>query len=98
MLNMQIAEELNHRALVDLYSDALVHKVVGSGFRKDRLKRVHHTPRDWDCLKGAMTGVEKFCGRFDDYSLKYQYLLVNMCEEGFTATQITRGAQEVCTM
>jgi len=95
-IDYEISYELAHRALVDSFTDSIVQNVVGIGYKKDRLKRVRHAPRDFNCLKGAVAGVEQSCGRFDDYSLKYVYLLANMCEEGYTAEQISAAAKSVC--
>ena len=37
-------------------------------------------PRNFDCLKQAITQYEKFCGKMSDYDLKYVRQLVNLCE------------------
>ena len=38
------------------------------------------SPKDFDCLRFLMSTHDSFCGRFDDYSLKYVKHLVHTCE------------------
>jgi hypothetical protein len=95
-LKQQIEEELNHRATADLFADAILMKLTKSAREKERLKRAHHVPQDFECLKSAVSVVESFCGDFDDYSLKYVYQLANLCEEGYDVDEIAGAALEVC--
>ena len=37
-------------------------------------------PKDFDCLRFLMDTHDTFCGRFDDYSLKYVKHFVQACE------------------
>jgi len=96
-LDRMIADELAHRALADLYMDSILQRVAGDAVEKERLKGMHQAPQDFDCLKSAVTSVESQCGKFSDYSLKYVYQLVNMCEEGYGAEAIGAAASDVCT-
>jgi len=95
-IDQAISEELNHRAVADLFSDSILHRLTGSGAEKERLKRIRSLPRDFDCLKAAVAAVETRCGKFDDYSLKYIYQLVNVCEDGYSIDEITDAATAVC--
>jgi len=94
-LDSQIEEELMNRAWWDLVFDHAIFSLVG-GVEKDRMKTTRHQPKNFDCLKAAVQGVEDNCGRLDDYSLKYVYTLANMCEERIAATQIADAFQAAC--
>ena len=65
---------------------------------KDHFKIVRHSPRNFACLRAAVENTEESCGRFTDYSLKWVYVLANLCEEGVDAGLIGAAAQKVCEM
>jgi len=96
-IDRMIADELAHRALADLYMDSIVQRVAGDAVQKDLLKSIKQAPQNFECLKSAITSVESQCGKFSDYSLKYVYLLVNMCEAAYDVNTIAAAARDVCT-
>jgi len=97
-LDELISEELNHRAVADLVADSILHTLTGSAVEKDRLKAMRAAPRNFECLKGSMRAIERSCGKFDDYSLKYVYQVVNLCEEGYEVDEIAAAATTVCEL
>jgi len=74
MAHLELQDEINHRMRADHIFEQL--KAFGNLSESDEKP----LPRDFDCLKFLMTYVEKKCGRFNDYSLKYVRNLVNICE------------------
>jgi len=95
-LNVAVQEELANRAWWDVVVDHVMVQLLGA-VEKDRLKKVHHKPRNFGCLKDTISRVEASCGRFDDYSLKWVYTLVNMCEEGVPPTEIGVAFEDACS-
>jgi len=53
---------------------------------------------NWDCYKNTIAGVEKYCGKFTDYSLKYAKNLAIMCASGINPDFITRAASKICRL
>lgn len=91
-----VQEELSSRAQWDLIFTDAAAKLIG-GRQVDAMKRSRVAPRNFDCLKGAVNAVEDRCAKLDDYSLKWVYSLVNLCEAGVTVDQIDAAFDEVCS-
>jgi len=72
-----------------LRADAIFAKIGGKHFEG------YNAPRNFDCHKEADATVEKYCGAYDDYSLKYHRVIVNMCENMPTAEVIAQ-IRSVC--
>eukprot|EP00455_Lapot_gusevi_P012553 TRINITY_DN1598_c0_g1_i1.p1 TRINITY_DN1598_c0_g1~~TRINITY_DN1598_c0_g1_i1.p1 ORF type:complete len:421 (+),score=66.80 TRINITY_DN1598_c0_g1_i1:77-1339(+) len=90
-----VENELLHRTHSDTIFLGLVDKLSGPQRRLEMMTK-YRAPRDFDCLRNSIESVEKKCGRFSDYSLKHVRVLVNLCEEGFSAEQIADSVQNLC--
>jgi len=83
------------RSIADHRMHALANEISGPRYVHSLMEQ-RKVPVDFDCLKESVAAYNEACGRFTDYSLKYVYVLVNMCESGYTAKQIATAAQSVC--
>jgi legumain len=73
-VSIDLSTELNMRMRTDhVFEDLVPSTVRPNG---DQIIR----PRNFDCLKQAITQYEKSCGKMSDYDLKYVRQLVNLCE------------------
>jgi hypothetical protein len=72
-IHLDLSTELNARMRTDHVFEELM---------PNHLRAAKGTirPRDFECLKKAMTTYETFCGKMSDYDLKYVKILVQMCE------------------
>eukprot|EP00743_Colponemidia_sp_Colp-15_P001778 GILK01001941.1.p1 GENE.GILK01001941.1~~GILK01001941.1.p1 ORF type:complete len:428 (-),score=77.81 GILK01001941.1:221-1504(-) len=89
-----LSVELAHRKFADDSFSTLANLVYpskGVAVMADKVR-----PRDFACLKSAVSMVEYICGKFSDYSLKYVRLLSHMCEHGVAVSQIISGAKQAC--
>merc|ERR1712232_451528 len=48
------------------------------------------------CHKAAVTSFEYSCGSFDDYSIRYSRLFVNLCESGMDQNTVVAAIKRVC--
>lgn len=49
-----------------------------------------------DCHKAALGSFEEYCGAFDDYSLRYSRLFVNLCESGLDKNTVVTAVKKGC--
>lgn len=87
MVEAEIAHRLNVDILFEQVIDFVVSEVANLYFDDlmmeefvDQVKFGHVRVANWECLKFTYSEYESYCGRFDDYSLKYVNVLVNLCE------------------
>jgi len=77
----------------------------------EQILSMRHKAIEHDCLKASIETFEARCGRFNDYSLKYAYVLVrshsigyirislfqnNLCASGVTIDTFAKHIQELC--
>jgi legumain len=96
-LESAVATELAERAWWDAVFDAAVVDIVGAP-RADVVKTVRAPPRSFECLREAMASVEENCGNFNDYSLKWVYTLVNLCEKNVPLSTISNAFSRACSI
>eukprot|EP00824_Muranothrix_gubernata_P004386 TRINITY_DN1556_c0_g4_i1.p1 TRINITY_DN1556_c0_g4~~TRINITY_DN1556_c0_g4_i1.p1 ORF type:complete len:508 (-),score=123.02 TRINITY_DN1556_c0_g4_i1:20-1492(-) len=90
-----IAQENALRAKVDHVFHTLVAFLVGEE-EKEGLMKAKHKIQNYECLKNVMENIEKRCGAFTEYSMKYIRALANLCEVGVTHDAILVTAARVC--
>jgi len=91
-LHLQVqknGDEQAQRALVEeMESRMKSDSIFRETFSHHNSNEMNVTPKNFDCLRFLMSTHDTFCGRFDDYSLKYVKHLVHTCEtEGQEAVE-----------
>jgi len=96
-LEEQLREEIEKRLNVDRIFSSL-NKYARSDVHRSTTELKMDNSFNWDCYKNTIEGVEKHCGKFTDYSLKYAKNLAIMCARGINADIITRAAAKICRL
>jgi legumain len=91
-----LAAEISHRKSADAAFAAILEQIPATNVK---LSESYHggALTALDCLKPAHEAVQKFCGRYTDYSMGHGRVISNLCEEGVSADEIARAAESVCT-
>jgi len=94
-LDAMVTDELASRARWDFVFDHAVFSMTGA-IQKKKLLTARTPVKNFTCLKESMFHVENACGKLDDYSLKWVYVLVNLCEGGYAPQEIKAGFRTAC--
>lgn len=89
-----IKEELIHREHADRTVRTITAKLLGT-HHADRVLASRASVQH-DCVPELIDVYERHCGRFSDYSLKWAYVMNNLCREGVTAAELSQAAAEAC--
>jgi len=90
-------EELRHRMVVDRLFHDIMEQVHGAnGGLETLMKRSHAEGLDTRSLKAMIQYVEKQCGRFSDYSLKYIHAFGSLVLEQVPFEQVKHAVDEHC--
>lgn len=96
LVEAEIAHRLDVDILFEQVIDFVVLSVANEYLDLDQMKFGHVRVRNWECLKFAYSEYESYCARFDDYSLKYVNVLVNLCETFGDEMIIADAFEEFC--
>lgn len=88
-ITIDLSSELNARMRTDHVFEELVPKHLRASSTPVR-------PRNFECLKQAVSTYEKQCGKFSDYDLKYVRQLVLLCESFESKESVLERIEEAC--
>jgi len=95
IVRMHLELEESHRKHADDLFRSLTAETTGLASVDKMLNHRHHRIED-DCLRSMIETVEARCGRFTDYSLKYMYVLNNMCGVGVDPETVRDVVTRMC--
>lgn len=81
------------------FADMLFHQLVATTLGDNAVEKVmagRHADVEHDCLRSMVETFESRCGRFNDYSLKYVYVLNNLCAANVDANTLFKAVRELC--
>lgn len=88
-ITIDLSTELNARMRTDHVFEDLVPSRLRASSQPVR-------PRNFTCLKSAVSTYEKHCGKFSDYDLKYVRQLVVLCESTESHESVLARIEEAC--
>jgi len=95
LIQAHIDLEVANRNHADKLMRMLVSQTIGVGSDEKLLAHRHDTI-EHDCLQSMVETFESRCGRFNDYSLKYAYVLNNLCGAGVDPHNFAKVVQQLC--